>query len=117
MLGSLKSKAAKTAKRAGLLTGGLLAMTVGAAFLTVAAWIYLAAVTDTLTAALVIGGAYSGIGLLLAGMASTGSSQDTEAEAAHHAAQQSHTAGEQPPLVQAFLVGMQAGANATASRR
>lgn len=117
MLDRLKTKAANTAKRAGLLTGGLLAIVVGLGFLTAAGWIYLVNVTDTLTAALILGGAFTGAGSLTVGMASTsGSSHDTQPTS--YASQPSvHEAADHPPLMQAFLHGMQAGVSATQARR
>ncbi len=116
MLGSLKSKAADTAKRAGLLTGGLLATAVGVAFLTAAAWIYLASVADALTAALVIGAAFVGLGLVLVGVASSGKSHASAHEQQTQFAQTNQHHAEQPPLMQAFLHGMQAGVSATQNR-
>ncbi|MEM9583782.1 MAG: hypothetical protein AAGA08_11755 [Pseudomonadota bacterium] len=114
MLDALKSKAACTAKRAGLLSGGLLMLSVGTAFLTVAAWIYLTSLADALTAATVIGAVYCGLGFVLFGWASTGTGRTKEhtvTEARSHATTEHH-----PPLMQAFLHGMQAGVNATHHR-
>jgi len=113
MLEGLKTKAATTAKRAGLLSGGLLAITVGLGFLTAAAWIYLARVTDAQMAALVIGGVYAGLGFVMVGLASSGGSQDAPAP---HPKAATQGPIEQPPLMQAFLQGMQAGVSATQSR-
>jgi hypothetical protein len=119
MFEGLKTKAATTAKRAGLLSGGLLAIAVGAAFLTAAAWIYLANVMDAQMAALIIGGVYAGLGFVMVGLASSGGSREEPAAgqkaSAHGAGEQG--AGAQPPLMQAFLQGMQAGVSATQSRR
>jgi len=113
MLEGLKTKAASTARRAGLLSGGLLAIAVGAAFLTAAAWIYLARVMDAQMAALVIGGVYAGLGLVMVGIASSDGARNAPSTQQRAAAQ---GAGEQPPLMQAFLQGMQAGVSATQSR-
>jgi predicted phage tail protein len=117
MLTGLKTKAAHTAKRAGLLTGGLLALAVGVAFLTAAAWIYLSAVLDARTAALIIGGVFAGAGFVLIGIASSGAPHEEQSD--HRAARRGAAAeaSEQPPLMQAFFHGMQAGVSATQSRR
>ena len=120
MFDRFKSKAAHTAKRAGLLSGGLLATLVGVAFLTVAAWTYLVQTTDALTAALVLGSVFTGVGLVVIGIASAQGDHSGEqatspglASANHQA---DHSSG-QPPLMQAFLHGMQAGVSATQGRR
>ncbi len=117
MLDGLKSKATRTAKRAGLLSGGLLAICVGLAFFTGAAWLYLSAVTDPLTAALVLGGAYLGLGLLTIGIALSGGSEDHHAATLAHGPARQEPQAAQPPLMQAFLHGMQAGVSATQHRR
>lgn len=116
MLAGLKSKAAHTAKRAGLLTGGLLAICVGLAFLTAASWIYLSTVTDVMTAALIIGATYTGVGLLTVGIASTDPKTAQDQHTIHHAPHGPDGQNQQPPLMQAFLHGMQAGVSATGNR-
>lgn len=117
MLQAIEAKAARAARKTGLAVGGGLCFVVGAAFLTSAAWIYLSQVLDTLSAALIIGGVYAGVGLVLFGLAGRSSESadikvkaEAKAQMNGHAPQ--HEGGEQPPLVQAFLFGMQAGANA-----
>lgn len=121
MLSRIKQSAAHAARKAGLLTGGLLCVVVGLAFLTVAAWIYLAATLDALAAASIIGGVYTGLGLILIGVggsSGTGSAEAAAHRAALHEAEARHApAGEAPPLMQAFLFGMQAGTNASSVGR
>ncbi|MEO1563432.1 MAG: phage holin family protein [Pseudomonadota bacterium] len=111
MLTGIKQSAASAARKAGLFTGGLLCMAVGAGFLTVAAWILLTLAHGAMIAALVIGAAYFGLGLVLLGIAATRASSHSEAApaVARPHAQQTIDA---PPLMQAFLHGLQAGANA-----
>ncbi|MBV7407777.1 hypothetical protein [Maritimibacter sp. DP1N21-5] len=64
MFGAIEMKARLAARRAAFSLAGALLLMVGLAFLTVAAWIGLVQATDTLTAALVIGGAYTGLALI-----------------------------------------------------
>lgn len=66
MLTSLKL----SLRRAGFGLGGALLMAIGAGFLTVAAWIALAEVRDAQFAALVIGGVYFGLGLIVLALGS-----------------------------------------------
>ncbi|UYV38261.1 hypothetical protein N4R57_04005 [Rhodobacteraceae bacterium D3-12] len=121
MLSGIKQTAADAARKAGLLTGGLLCVGVGLAFLTAAAWIYLAATLDALAAASIIGGVYAGLGLILIGVASSSGARNAQArayrEALHESEAQHAPAGEAPPLMQAFLYGMQAGTNASSVTR
>lgn len=65
MFGSLKYAAKQAAKKAGfsVVGGGL--FLIGMAFLTSAAWIYLSDIRSSLFAALVIGGVYCGLGLIV----------------------------------------------------
>ncbi|PTX57069.1 putative superfamily III holin-X [Litoreibacter ponti] len=113
MVEHLKKKAARASKKAGLLTGGLLAVITGIAFLSWAAWFYLSLLTDPMTASVIIGAAYVGIGLVMIGMAvmSSGDSRDHLAEHDEQvkAAQPS---SDNPPLMQAFMFGMEAGLSA-----
>lgn len=57
--------AARTAQTAVLGLGAIVMLAIGMVFLTIAAWIGIAAVSSTLTAALVIGGAYFGLGFVM----------------------------------------------------
>lgn len=102
----LIEKKAKAAARSIVLSSvGGLSLAVGLAFLTVAAWIFLTAVATPLTAALVIGGVYTGLGLIMMGLSSARSTEPAPVA-------RTHAPSEAPPLMQAFLHGMQAGANA-----
>lgn len=64
MLSNLKSAAAATARRTAFGVAGGLALLIGTLFLTVAAWIALVNVADALTAAIVLGIAYLGVGAI-----------------------------------------------------
>jgi Putative Actinobacterial Holin-X, holin superfamily III len=109
MLSKVKHSAARAARKAGMVSAGALCVLVGAGFLTGASWIFLATAYGTLIAASVIGAAYAGIGLLLVGLAGSDEPhQDTAPEPEPTPAPASSDA---PPLLQAFLFGLQAGAS------
>lgn len=109
---SLQQKATQTAKRAGLMTAGLLLCAVGVGFLTTAAWLQLAVTFSNALSALIIAVVYLGAGLLAMGL-SKNPAQSTESTEAHFSAQKSDA----PPIMQAFLYGIQAGANARKPKR
>ncbi|WP_298493500.1 hypothetical protein [uncultured Maritimibacter sp.] len=69
MFAALRWKAHLAARKAAFGLVGVLLLTVGLTFLTTAAWIGLVQVADTLTAALVIGGVYTGFGLIALALA------------------------------------------------
>ncbi len=109
----IEKKVTRTAKRAGLYTGGLLLCSVGVAFMTAAAWIALATALDAQIAAIVIGCAYLGVGLVIFGVAASSPSQE-QPKAPH--AEQPKAPSDAPPIVQAFMYGLQAGAEANQTR-
>lgn len=110
-MGVVKQKIAASAKRAGFLTGGLLFCAVGAGFLTLAAWLVLVPLVGGLSAASIIGCSYFGVGLVLIGLAS----RSTEVEATAQPEPAAASTGG-PPIMQAFMYGLQAGAQAEKSR-
>lgn len=110
---SIKQKVAQTAKRAGLLSGGLLLCSVGVAFLTVAGWIALSPLIGVLNTALVFAGLYLGIGLIMIG---SGVQNSQRASQQPSAPPQGKAATTQP-LMEAFMCGIQAGARADQARR
>ena len=113
----IEQKVANTAKRAGLLSGGLLLCSVGVGFLTVAGWLALVPVVGMQTTALIVAGTYLGIGLLMIGVGSGDSKKLSHDANAHHAsAQPSASTPNGPPIVQAFLYGLQAGSQANQTR-
>ncbi|MBZ8118932.1 phage holin family protein [Roseovarius sp. LXJ103] len=115
MLDRAKHSAAQLARKTGLLTGGLLCIAVGAGFLTVAAWIALASAYDALMAAGITGAVYVGVGFVIIGLAGSGPrGQMPQPEPKPKSAPRPSSA---PPLMQAFLHGMQAGAEADLGRR
>ncbi|MGC1495678.1 MAG: phage holin family protein [Sulfitobacter sp.] len=109
---SLKQKAAQTAKRAGLMTVGILLCAIGAGFCTAAAWLQLSVTFSATKTALIIAAIYVGIGLVLIA-AGRSPSKNVEPTGAFT----TETKSDAPPLMQAFLHGMQAGAHAKASKR
>ncbi|MFQ1702080.1 hypothetical protein ACJ5NV_15940 [Loktanella agnita] len=104
---------ALAAKRAGFLTGGLLLCGVGLAFLTVSAWFALAPTIGITGTAAIIAGFYFGLGLILIGMGSR--ARMVAPVAAAPAAAAAPFAG--PPMMQAFLYGLQAGAASHLAKR
>ena len=113
MMFGIEQRLAHTAKRAGLLSGGLLLCTVGAGFLTVAGWITLYPLIGIVNTALVFSGLYLGVGLIMIGAG------------AHRTSSRSHNASSQAqsratttqPIIEAFIFGVQAGARADRARR
>lgn len=108
----IRDKVAKTAKKAGFLTGGLLFCSVGMAFLTVAGWLALAPIVGPQVTATIIAGVYLGIGFILIGLGAGGETETREEPAAKPAA----TDSDSPPIIQAFMYGLQAGARADQAR-
>ena len=111
---SIKQKAMQSAKRAGLMSGGFALCAVGLGFFTLASWFYLSIEFSPLQAALIIGAAYFGIGLILMGL---GKSPQTHSDAATRAAPLASEASNAPPLVQALMYGIQAGINTSKPKR
>ncbi|MFG6517949.1 phage holin family protein [Sulfitobacter sp. 1A13496] len=106
MRGSLR-RALRTAM---LSAGAALFLLIGLLFLTLAAWLYLITVATPLTAALILGAVYFGIGFLLLAMAGS----DSEA-AAQKPREEEHASPEHDGLknlVMAFLAGITAGQKA-----
>lgn len=69
LMHGIEHKVAGAARKAGLVTASAVLTCVGAAFLTVAAWIYLSTVHSTGFAALIIGLVYVGAGVVVMAMA------------------------------------------------
>ncbi len=111
----IREKAKRTVKRAGLLTGGLLLCTVGIGFLTVAAWLALVPTVGVQTAATIIAAAYLGSGLILVGLA-TASSGASGHRSEQHTKNAAAAPSDGPPIMQAFMYGLQAGAQADQKR-
>tara|TARA_R110002124_G_scaffold278110_1_gene449880 strand:- start:1119 stop:1472 length:354 start_codon:yes stop_codon:yes gene_type:complete len=102
-----QAKASQTAQTAVLGLGAALLLSVGLGFLTCAMWIFLAAATDTLTAAATIGAAYFGGGLILIAVMTT----RRRSHKRTYAAAQANEPAKDPmhEIVLAFVTGMRAG--------
>ena len=107
----IRKKIARTAKRAGLLTGGLLLCCVGTGFLTTAAWLSLVPVVGLQLTATIIAGVYLGTGCILIGVASFKTAEPEEIPPRA----QSNPLDTQP-IIQAFISGMNAGSKARRRR-
>ncbi|WP_412176194.1 phage holin family protein [Lentibacter sp. XHP0401] len=103
----IERKVAHTVKRAGLLTGGLLLCSVGAGFLTVAGWLILLPLVGTATTALIVACVYLGFGLIMLAIGSTRRRDNLKPPAEEKA-----PSTDGPPIMQAFLFGLHAGAQA-----
>ncbi|WP_417257854.1 phage holin family protein [Celeribacter sp.] len=107
MFDHLKYAAKDTARRAAIGALGSVLVAVGVVMLTVSAWFALLLVTTPAIAALILGGGYTGVGLVILGLSGSRSQRRP------HAAQ---TAASAPPadpmdrLTSAFLQGMETGA-------
>lgn len=106
----IQQKMAQTAKRAGFLSGGLLLCAVGVGFLTVSVWLGLVPFVGAPLTAAIIAGGYLGVGLILIGVGA-GFGHPTNQQSAAEPPK-----ADGPPIVQAFLHGLQAGSNAERAR-
>ncbi|QPM90348.1 phage holin family protein [Pseudooceanicola algae] len=113
MFGSLKYSLARIVRKAGYSAGAIVMMLIGLGFLTGAAWLYLVEIRSPLFAALVIGGAYFGIGLVLAALANV----DRPVPMAHRASHEPPAAGSSAGLIAALLQGIGAGIAAGGARK
>jgi len=109
MIGSVKKAAARAGRKAALGLAAITFLTVGLAFLTAAAWMMLSELLSAYHAAAYIGMAYFGIGLIILGISA---SRGEDVQETHTAPPQPAASG--PPLVSAFLHGLNAGAAASA---
>ena len=77
-------------------------MGIGLGFMTAAAWLFLITVTTALSAALIIGAAYLGLGLILIGVASSSDHGSERSHAAHLAKKR---AQEDPTVIMSQMIG------------
>lgn len=108
LLAKAQDSAAHKARMAAVGLGASIALFVGFAFLTLAAWLFLISVTTALVAALILGCTFVGIGLI------TLSVMSSISKSRKRARQQAAAAAPQDPglagLAAAFVTGMTAGA-------
>lgn len=107
--------AARAALRTAMLSGGTICVCVGIGFLTMALWMQLTLLYGAILASLIIGAAYLGVGLVVMGISVAKHARDTPAAAEARSDSAPVDTGDAPPLVQAFLYGMQAGIKARKS--
>ena len=108
---SIGARISRAFRAAGIGVGAALCLMVGAAFLTVAGWIALAAAYGTAKAALILGLVYTGFGVAGLGMASV-ISKPPEPEPHVHAQAQGVDIDLYVRLLDGFATGMQAGRKA-----
>ena len=106
MLAQLKDSAARTAQRAALGGLGGICLLAGVGFLTAAFFMFLLTQTDPIAACLIVGGMFSGVGLILVGVSRAGKSAPPPAV---QTAQASPSASSMTPVMLAFLDGLQQG--------
>lgn len=113
MLAQIQERLARGVRRAAYSTGAGICFLVGAAFLTAAAWIYLARTTSPELAALIIGAVWLGFGFILLGLGSAGRAPRHAPPVADPHRPPEKEAPPSPPsgfgLAQAFLFGLEAG--------
>ncbi len=105
----IERKVAHTAKRAGLITAGLILAVIGVAFLTAGAWFALVPSLGPSVTAFCIAVAYLLAGLICISLAQGGSEPASRSQPTPDPAP---TPADSPPIVQAFMYGLQAGAKA-----
>lgn len=117
MLSAIEDKVAQVGRRAALGLSAGIFIAVGLGFATTALWIVLAETLSSLHAAGIIAMIYIGIALILIGMmiGSPKSANHTAPKAMPP--EQPSPPSNAPPLVQAFLFGLQAGTDAAKTRR
>ena len=105
----VQNAAARTARKAALGLGAAICIAVGLGFLTAAAWLFIISVTTALNAALIIGGAYCGLGLVLIGMASADGPKRSTPPHSTQAGSPQKADDIAPQIIEAFLTGLKAG--------
>lgn len=122
--GRMQAAAGQAARQAMLVFVALMALVAGLAFITLAAWLVLVQTQDRTFAALVLGLVYLGIALMLAGIAlySRGRPADPPDERQQFASGGFGESGSpggpatRPPIMAAFLFGLNAGIDARRER-
>lgn len=117
MIGDIDKKFARAGRRAALSTAALLCFAVGAAFLTVALWLVLVALYDATLAATIIGLGYVGIAAIFLGVARQSRHAESRDQRYEAPARDQAPPPDTPPLMAAFMHGMQAGAQTTSRKQ
>lgn len=106
----LRGSVRRAVRTAMLSAGAAIFLLIGLLFLTLAAWLYLITVTTTLTAALILGAAYFGVGFLMLALAGSDGSTARQAPQQEEPTSAEHDGLKN--LVMAFLAGITAGQKA-----
>lgn len=106
MIGQIEHKLRRTAQKTAIGAVGSILILVGVGFLTAAAWMGLSLIADSLVAASVIGGAYTGVGLIVLGVSSARSKREAYVPPQKR---EVHGAEALTGLAGAFMEGMSAG--------
>lgn len=118
LIGAVKQKSARAIRRALLNACGGVLVAIGLGFLTCAAWIMLEDAYSAIAAALVLAGIYGGLGLILLGVAASSGTRDkADPETAPlRDPSAPPQPGAMPPLVEAFMIGLNAALAARGRR-
>ncbi|MFG6578825.1 phage holin family protein [Sulfitobacter sp. 1A13191] len=106
----LRGSLRRALRTAMLSAGAVLFLLIGLLFLTLAAWLYLITVTTALTAALILGAVYFGMGFLLLAIAGSAGEAAAQPSRQEDSAASDHDGLKN--LVMAFLAGITAGQKA-----
>ncbi|WP_168770636.1 phage holin family protein [Flavimaricola marinus] len=106
----MKYDIAQAGRRAALGVGALTLIIVGLGFLTTALWMYLSLISEPMYAALIIGGGYFGLGLILLAVSTHRSPHSAPPHA--RPAPPTESVANAQTLVEAFISGMSAGSRA-----
>lgn len=111
----LRKAAARAALRTAMMSGGAVCVLVGIGFLTMALWLHLTLLYGAILASLTVGAAYLGVGLIAIGFSVAKPAHEPAETAEPRPDEAPIDTSNAPPLVQAFLYGMQAGMRARKS--
>ena len=107
---AIRDRSARAARRALILISGVAFLLIGIGFLTSAAWIMLEEVYSAAAASAILSGVYAGIGLVTIAIASSSAKRElrTPERPVQQDPAETLQPGVTPPLVQAFLIGLNA---------
>ena len=107
---AIKDRSARAARRALILISGVAFLLIGIGFLTSAAWIMLEEVYSAAAASAILSGVYAGVGLVTIAIASSSAKRElrTPERPVQQDPAETLQPGVTPPLVQAFLIGLNA---------
>ncbi|MDO5758200.1 MAG: phage holin family protein [Rhodobacterales bacterium] len=107
---AIRDRSARAARRALILISGVAFLLIGIGFLTSAAWIMLEEVYSAAAASAILSGVYAGVGLVAIAIASSSAKRElrTPERPVQQDPAETLQPGVTPPLVQAFLIGLNA---------